>query len=165
MKTDPNDARARADGLLATIGELEARIGAHSGHLAAQIKSIQQTAAQVIDPLQQALEMAVKELMALMKTDTLALFDGADKIALDHGALLHSRQPRVTIPRDAVGKIKDMGWVEALKIVETVNREVVEAWSDEQLFAIGAARKLVDRFAYETLSAPRAGSRKKGAAR
>ena len=91
-----------------------------------------------------------KELHALMKGQVVPLFDGRDTVALEHGILLHTKDWRVSIPRDAKQKIEDQGWAnEALIISKSVDRAVVSRWSDERLFMIGAKRKLVENFGYE----------------
>lgn len=145
-----NDVQARADALLARIGGLEIVIAVKSAAFLEKMEQIKAEASAVVDPISAELDAAAKELTALMKSNKAALFGGRDKVDLSHGALLFTRQPKVSIPRGALGKVKGLGWVEAVKVVESLDRDVVAKWSDERLFAIGAERKLVDKFAYET---------------
>jgi hypothetical protein len=90
-----------------------------------------------------------KKLKALMKSEVVAIFDGADKVKMTAGILLHTKDFKVTIPRGALVKIEQQGWTEAVRIAKSVDRPVVEGWPEERLVVIGAKRKLVDQFGYE----------------
>ena len=98
-----------------------------------------------------------KELHALMKGQVVPLFDGKDTVALEHGILLHTKDWKVSIPRDALQKIEGQDWTEAIKVVKSVDRAVVERWPEERLFMIGAKRELKEQFGYELLEAARLG--------
>ena len=90
-----------------------------------------------------------KEIKKLMKAETGAIFDGADKVTLTSGVLLHEKKDHVTIPRDALSAVKEHGFLEAVKVVESLDREVVEKWPEERLFLIGAVRKPKHAYSYE----------------
>lgn len=90
-----------------------------------------------------------KEIKGLSKANKALIFDGKDKAVLDHGILLYGKQRKVSIPRDALSRIKGKGWLDGIKVVESVNRPVVEQWPDERLAVIGARRRLVETFSYE----------------
>ncbi|MBU2550491.1 MAG: host-nuclease inhibitor Gam family protein [Proteobacteria bacterium] len=107
-----------------------------------------------------------RSLKDLMKQERVAVFDGRDKVRLPNGLLFHTREARVTLPREALERIKEQGWFEAVAVVERVDRPVVEVWPEERLAVIGARRRMADRFAYELAergpAAPGASGRRPG---
>jgi uncharacterized protein YpmB len=84
-----------------------------------------------------------------MKSRQVPLFDGKDTLKLLHGILLYNKEDKVSIPRDALGKIKAQGWKEAILIAESVDRAVVQKWPDERLVMIGAKKKAKETYSYE----------------
>lgn len=104
---------------------------------------------EALKPLVEQLKVKDKEIKALMKSKTAPIFDGADKVKMAAGILLHTKDFKVTIPREALAKIEEQGWMEAVRIAKSVNRPVVEGWPEERLVVIGAKRKLVNKFGYE----------------
>jgi hypothetical protein len=94
-------------------------------------------------------------LTSLMKKNREDLFSDKDKVDLLHGLLLYARGPHVVIPRDALGRIKEQGWHEGIRIAESVARDVVNEWPDEMLAVIGAKRAMKESFSYELKSMER----------
>jgi phage host-nuclease inhibitor protein Gam len=90
-----------------------------------------------------------KMLIALMKKECKTFFDGTDVLQLENGALIHETSDHVTIPRDALGKCKKLGFSDVIKIAESLDREAVEKWTTEKLLLIGAERKPVETFSYD----------------
>ena len=85
-----------------------------------------------------------------MRAQLVPLFDGEDKVTLVYGILLYGKEYKVSIPRNAIKKIKAQGWEEeAIKTAESVDRAVVEKWPEERLVMIGAQRKPKETYSYE----------------
>jgi len=95
----------------------------------------------------QANEVAIKR---LMKSGKDKLFAGGDIVYLDHGNLIYAQGDHVVIPRDALAKCEELGFSEAIKIAKSLDREKIEKWADEKLVLIGAERKPVETYNYET---------------
>jgi hypothetical protein len=90
-----------------------------------------------------------KELIALMKKNKAQFFDGADQVTLENGILLYGREPKVTIPKNAVDRIEAQGWEDGLKRSVKIDREVISKWPAERLAVIGATRKEKETYSYE----------------
>ena len=127
--------------MLAEIGRLGKTIEAAEADAQAKIEQIRKATVAELEPVRDRLKETEKALLKLMKAERKAIFDGNQKITLKHGILIHTRELKVTIPRDALKKIKELGWAEAIKIAESLDRGAVEKWTDERLFLIGAERK------------------------
>lgn len=144
--------RKNADQLLRDIGKTTARIAASEVEAEKEIEVVRAHYAKIFDPLRDRLKGLDKELITLMKSRRVPLFDGKDTLKLLHGILLYNKEDKVSIPRDALGKIKDAGWKEAIIIAESVDRAMVEKWPDERLVVIGAKRKAKETYSYEIRS-------------
>jgi len=142
-------AREDADRLLDDIGKITTRLKNAEGQAEAEIETVRAHYARGIDPLRERLKELDKELITLMKSRCVPLFDGKDTVKLLHGILLYAREMKVSIPRDALELIKYRGWKEAILIAESVDRAVVEKWPDERLVVIGAKRKAKETYSYE----------------
>lgn len=114
-----------------------------------RIEEIKSTFSAAIQADEEELKRLDKELIALMKANEAELFDDTDQVNLDTGILLLGEGDHVKIPRDALEKIEAQGWTEAINVVKSVDREVVEAWPVERLTVIGAEKKPVKNFSYE----------------
>lgn len=141
-------ARDQADALLAGIRGRDKELSAL--HASAQAEAEKATARykRRIEQAETKRAEMDRDLKRLMKAETAAVFDGRDKVNLKNGVLLHTQDFKVTIPRDALEKIKEQGWAEAVRVAESVDRPVVEAWPDERLVIIGARRRLADKYGY-----------------
>ena len=144
--------RDDADKLLDDIGKATARLKTAEAEAEREIEVVRAHYARGIDPLRERLKELDKELITLMKSRCVPLFDGADTVKLLHGILLYAREMRVSIPKDALMKILAQGWNEAVKIVKSIDRAVVEKWPDERLVVIGAKRKEKKSYSYELRS-------------
>ena len=99
---------------------------------------------------QEALERLDTELVKLMREHRDELFpEGTDQVTLKHGVLLHGHGYKVTIPRDAIARCEEEGYDDAVKIVKSIDRAVIEKWADAKLTVIGAKRKPIEKFEYE----------------
>jgi len=141
--------RSEADQLLDAIGKATARLKTAEAEAEKELEIVRAHYARGIDPLRDRLKELDKELITLMKSRCVPLFDGKDTVKLLHGILLYAREMRVSIPKDALMKILAQGWNEAIKIVKSIDRAVVEKWPDERLVVIGAKRKEKKTYSYE----------------
>ena len=145
--------RKNADQLLKDIGKATARLQASEAEAEKEIEVVRAHYARSIDPLRDRLKGLEKVLITLMKSRRVPLFDGKDTLKLLHGILLYNKEDKVSIPRDALEKIKAQGWKEAILIAESVDRAVVEKWPDERLVMIGAKKKGKKTYSYEVTEA------------
>ena len=105
-----NNSRQVADKLLEGIADLENRIDQIEAEAAFEIAQVAEAHKAKLAPLLAAKKELDTEIKKTMKSNVSEIFDGADKVALDHGILLHLEKMGVTIPRDALEKIEAAGW-------------------------------------------------------
>jgi len=143
------DPTALADSMLARIAEDTRKIDELTAEYNAAVSRLIAEYEARLAPLKQSVIHEEKNLTALMRAARAELFDGRDTVSLPHGVLYHSIVERVIIHRDALAKCEELGFFEAVKIVKSLDREVVERWPDERLMLIGAERKTKEEFSYD----------------
>ena len=90
-----------------------------------------------------------KEMLGYAKKNKSFLFDGKDVFDVQYGRLIRELSEKVSIPRDALSKCEELGFIEAIRIAKSLDRAIVEKWPDEKLFLIGAKRDRVKKIGYE----------------
>ncbi|MBW2052731.1 MAG: host-nuclease inhibitor Gam family protein [Deltaproteobacteria bacterium] len=141
--------REQADQILAELSALKTQIETLEGQAEAEMAEIRENyQARLAGPKEKLCGLE-KTLSSLMKRNIAAVFDGREKVSLKHGFLLHTRELKASIPRNALDKIEEQGWLEAVKVSKSVDRAVVEKWPDERLVVIGGKRRHVEKFTYE----------------
>jgi len=152
MKAHKNPALDVAEEMLERIQALRREVDSLKDSAEAEMQEIKGRYRERLAPLQENLASVETGLLKLMKKEKGEIFKDEDRVALVHGILIYGREFKVSIPRNALERIEAQGWEEAIKTAKSVDRAVVEAWPEERLFAIGATKKLVEIFSYETLS-------------
>ena len=152
MKRHESAALTAAEEALRRIRDLGTEIDALKDNAEDEMREIKERYQQRLVPLFENFASAEKGLIKLMKKEKSEIFKDDERVELVHGILIYGRETKVSIPRDALEHIEAKGWMEAVKIAKSVDREVVEGWPDERLFAIGASKKLKETFSYETLA-------------
>ncbi len=90
-----------------------------------------------------------KELIKYAKSKKKELFDSKDIFETAYGRLIRELAEKVSIPRDALSKCEELGFLDAIRISKSLDRSAVEKWPDERLFLIGAKRDVVEKIDYE----------------
>ena len=154
---DFGEAAVRADDLLENIRaarEIIDDLEREYLEVAARLKAEYETR---LKPFREELAGDEKALLALMKACRDALFDGTDVVYLSNGTLVHSRKDKVSIPRNhdaVIALCEEHGFVDAVKIVKSLDREAIEKWPDERLSLVGAERKPKEEFNYDLKKEP-----------
>ncbi|WP_457571290.1 host-nuclease inhibitor Gam family protein [Desulfovulcanus sp.] len=105
-------------------------------------------------PIQSRLEALENGLLAFAEYNKEELFAKKRTVEVMHGLLGYRRskeiktKPKITWAM-VLGKIKELGFKEAIRIKEQVNKEELRTWTDERLNLIGARRVEKDSFWYE----------------
>lgn len=86
-----------------------------------------------------------KELLRYAKSRKAEIFAYKDVFETNYGRLVRELAEKVSIPRDAVAKCEELGFIEAIKITKSLDRAAVEKWKDEKLFLIGAKRDRIEK--------------------
>jgi len=144
-----NTALDQAETMLAEIRDITGQLAGLEEKARAEIEAVSARYAPLTAPLKDRLAELDRRVKKHLRSYCADIFDGRDKIEVSGGYLLYGRGSRVTIPRNALEQIEALGWLEAVKVVKSVNRPVVESWPDEKLAAIGAERKIKETYSYE----------------
>lgn len=139
----------QAEELLKNIREKTSVLRAREAEAEARIAAIRDQCGPGIQALQEEVKGADRELKALMRREAQWIFALEDQVSLENGILLTGEERKVRIPRGALEAIKAQGWMEAVKVAESVDRGVVETWPEERLVVIGAERKTITTYSYE----------------
>lgn len=138
----------RADRHLERISELQAEIEALQREFTEELERLKEAYRSRIEPLREALRGEEKALVGLMRRHRGIFFGEGDKVELEHGSLLYGKVMKLQVPRGALQRLKELGWTEAIRIQESLDRRVLEGWPEERLFVIGAKKRLVEEFKY-----------------
>lgn len=141
--------RDQAEAYLEDLSEIRAKIRSIEERMESDLEAIRARYAPLLNPLREEFGSIERDLMRLMRKRAGELFDGQDKIALPHGVLIFGEEWRLRLPKDALERIKELGWIEAVKVVESVDRGIIGTWPESRLAAIGAERRLQRKFSYE----------------
>lgn len=149
QRSGSTSALKEADQLLEELAVLKTHLAEIQAEAEAKMKAVRERYDWQVQNAKLEISEREKVLKSLMKIHDPELFDGRDKVDLPHGLLLRSEGYKVRIPRDALKKIEAQGWTEAVKVVKTVDRDVVAKWPESRLVVIGAERRRVVTYEYE----------------
>lgn len=143
------ELRARADGLLEEIREKTLELEGLRRQADIEMQQVRERYAAQVANAQADIKMLDKCIVTLMRDCSAEIFRGGDKVSLENGWLLHTKNYKVKIPRGAVEKLEGLGWNHLVKVAKSVDREAVEALPESDLSRIGAEKKKVEKYAYE----------------
>lgn len=138
----------QVENMLISIKELTDRIAGRQAQAQVELEALR-IRYNDVDEMKGSLADLDKSLKKLLKSQAEAVFNGSDRVESKNGVLIHDKKDKVRIPKDALQRIKDQGWTEGIKVVESIERPIIEKWTDERLAAIGAERKPTDIYEYE----------------
>lgn len=145
-------ARQAAD---ANLFNLKRKITAHQlvvASLEKELEIVRKKFAPTIEQLETEIKTLDGEALAFAKLHAAVLFGDRDRVDLKNGAYLHATTKPVKRVRTMLETLKEQGKDEAIQIIEKVNWDVVETWTDEQLVEVGTERVPKESFAYELLT-------------
>ena len=129
-------------------GECELGLDTIEADMNMRINDIKQESEKLAKPLKEKiklLEGQIKEYAEENKTD----IEGRTK-NLTFGKVGFRLSSSVAVPTKKLSKIIDnlrkFGMENCIKITETVNKEILETYSDKDIAKVGAARKVDDKF-------------------
>lgn len=149
-------AHEEADRLLAELGDVRNILAQNEEDMAAELAGYKATSAHwqrlehILKNNREMEKSLDKALLKFAKKQRDVLFDGGDKVDLPHGVLLFSVKKWVRKARDVtVDLLKKLGFLSAVKVVESVNWDEIDAWPEERLILIGTERETKEIYAYE----------------
>lgn len=144
-----------ADKVLEELADLERRANGVKNAMNEKIDVAKAEAAEEMTPLEarkKELEGALCAFALMHKGD---LFKEKKSRELDFGTLSFRLSTRIIpagkgITLDAVlTKVKELGYLDGVRIKEELNKETMTAWDDDKLAQVGAKRKAEDTFGYQ----------------
>lgn len=144
-----DNCKDMADRILGDIRNLSQTIAAIEDEANEAMKAVSEKYEAMLRPLKDNLAVQDKAIVKFMKAQKKVLFEDGEIVRLKNGALIYSKEPKVSIPKDALEKAEEVGFTEAIKIAKSLDRGVVETWPDEKLFLIGAERKSAEKYSYD----------------
>ncbi|MGD0278091.1 MAG: host-nuclease inhibitor Gam family protein [Smithella sp.] len=138
------DARILLVSIAHTQGIIEQQLDEYN----VQIAKLSAPYEQTIEKLRADLATDEKALLSLMKKNKGTLFSFEDVVNLPNGSLIHNVGDHVTIPKTALADCQAQGFRDAIKVVESLDRDAIEKWPDAKLVLIGAQRKKKEEFKY-----------------
>ena len=140
------------DKALLEIAESEITLTGIEAQMNIEINAAKEKATSLASPLQvkiKALETLVKSFVTSNKND----IDGKTKI-LNFGKVGFRQSSRVSVPIKIIDQIiqnlKNHGMQDCITTKETINKEVLEKYSDKDIAKVGASKKYEDKFFMET---------------
>lgn len=155
LHTSPVDTQAQAEGALAEMAALERKMIQADLDMREVCDAAKKEAGEIKAPLEaryKELEAALKKWATMNKS---ALFAERKHLDLAFGVIGFAaataiRQMDGVPEEETLARIKQYGFADALRIVEQVNKEAMEKWTDERLALVGCLRRTVDRWHCKT---------------
>ena len=158
----PTPAHARADALAAELLDLRAALGVIQAQAVLDLGLIKDFYAGRLKPLKDQATSLDKKIKALAKKERAVFFQRAgDQVSLPHIVLTFDVDEHVKQAEGVLANLKELallelagapgyeGFVEAIRIEESVRYEVLEKWTEARLLMVGTERARKEIFSYE----------------
>jgi len=140
------------DTALREIAECEISLNEVDGNMNIAINDAKEIAAKLAKPMQtriKTLQVLVKAFVETNKAD----ISGKTKV-LNFGKVGFRQTSRVSVPTKQIDAIienlRKHGMGDCIVTKETINKEVLEKYPDNEIIKVGASRKIDDKFWMET---------------
>jgi len=153
-QTDVGRPEGEIDRRLYELGDSTRSLELLQAEAEKEIEAVRARYAEFIGPLKERIAALDKEIKTLTKKHKKMLFDGRDRVDLEHGALLYRVERKVKRARGVLENLEQCGFLEAIKVVKSVDWDVLEKWPDERLVMVGTERKRQEKFEYELKEGP-----------
>jgi phage host-nuclease inhibitor protein Gam len=148
------DDQKQAEGALAEMAALERKIAQVKLAMQEECDAAKARASDIITPLDarhKELEAALKKWATMNKSE---LFKERKTLDLAFGvigfrAVTIIKQMNKVSEEETLAKLQRLGFREAIRVIEEVNKEAMEKWSDERLALVGCVRSTFDKWKCE----------------
>ena len=141
-------ARARIDCLLGEVGRAKLDLAVIEVRHEAEREALAKRYEPATRPLRERIEACDKEIKKLALAHRISLFGDGDFAKLPNGLLYYRRSERVTRVRNMLATLQEIGNESAIVLTPSVNWDVIETWTDDQLTAVGTERKTIEKIEY-----------------
>ena len=138
-----------ANAVLAEIAGVLRELRTIETEMQEKIDQIKAEAEQKAAGLKVRLKALEDGLTAFSEYNKEELFKKKKSVELTYGVLGYRKSTSISVKRDTLSLLKEHGFTEAIKIKESVDKDVLHTWPDERLAIVNARRVVKDKFWYE----------------
>ena len=145
-------AHQRADELLGKVRDAAQDLFVEQGRANAALESLAATWRERLKPLQERLAILNLDLRALEKQERLAFFGESEdcRVDLPQGALIFQMSRHVKKVKSLTWEaLEEAGFPEAVRVVKSVDWDLLETWPEEKLIMVGTERVKKENYSYE----------------
>ncbi len=143
-----------ADLVLRRIAELNNIVKKIEADADEEINRIKEAAKKEAEGILDEIEALEHSLAIFSEYNKEELFKDKKTIELTFGLFGFRQSTSISIKKDTLELLKQHGFKEAIKIKESVNKEIMRDWSDEKLKLVNAKRVVKDSFWVEVKENP-----------
>jgi phage host-nuclease inhibitor protein Gam len=157
MKDKDNDIKRlkvleELESILFDIDNLQDELAVQKKAYEEDMKIVKDRYQKNLEHIKQEIEKKEKSLKTLLKSKQTLIFAGSDVVNLKNGSIWHRVVSAVKKERQVtVDLLEQLGYLDGIKIVKSVNWDEISKWSDEKLAAIGTERVEKEEFGYDLL--------------
>ncbi|MDL1966291.1 MAG: host-nuclease inhibitor Gam family protein [Candidatus Desulfofervidus auxilii] len=139
------------ESILSEIAQLKSQAGGVKEAWDRAISELEKQYGSKLNEYKAKIKQKEKELLKLSRANRSIIFDGTDKREFATGVLYLQMSEKVRRARGVTPeKLKQLGYLDGIKVIEKVNWDTIEKWPDEKLIAIGTERVRKEEIKYET---------------
>lgn len=143
-----NDLSA-VDATLCAIAAIRQELKTIETDLDAGITALRENARQEAEPLKKKMESLEAAIRTFSDYNKPELFKDKKSLELVFGTFGYRSSSRIAVRKDTLELLKKLGFEEAVRVTETVNKEELAKWGDEKLALVSAEWVEEDKFWYE----------------
>lgn len=143
-----------ANAVLAELGSLKRHVEMINVGLSDQVDQLKAEAEAKAAPLLARMANLENGLLAFAEYNKAEVFEDRRSKELTYGVLGYRKSTEIATKKGhtmamILGRLKELGFEQGIRISEAVNKDELRTWPDERLDLVGACRKEKDTFWYE----------------
>jgi phage host-nuclease inhibitor protein Gam len=143
-----------ADSVLKRLSELNNTLKKLEAETDDMINEIKKTAKENAEPIIKEMEELEHSLAIYSEYNKEELFKDKKTIELTFGQFGFRQSTSISVKKNTLDLLKEHGFREAIKVKESVNKDILRDWSDERLALVNAKRVVKDSFWVEVKENP-----------
>ncbi|NPV38320.1 MAG: hypothetical protein HPY78_03485 [Brevinematales bacterium] len=147
----PIQSLDEVDGILLEIAKKQIELDRINANAEEKILQIREQAKMESESILESINQMAESIFAYIELNKTKIFVGDKKtIELQYGLCGYRKSTKISVSKSTLELLKAMGYNEAIRIKEEVNKEVMKDWDDAKLAAVKAKKVVEDSFWYET---------------
>ncbi len=138
------------DGLLLEIAKKQIEIDKINAETEEKILKLKEEAKERSEKILEEVTQMAESIFAYTELNKAKIFqDDKKTIELQWGMFGYRKSTKISISKATLQLLKELGFTEAIRIKEEVNKEEMKEWDEAKLAAVKAKRIVEDNFWYE----------------